>query len=76
MIIYLVWSTLITAEVIGSVIGVRVHILLHGKTIIVCAFVITHVLVGCLHLRDACSGRALLRAVLARDSVLTLGASV
>jgi hypothetical protein len=47
MIINLVWSTLISAEVMGSVSGVRVHMPLQGKTVIDCAFASAHVLVGC-----------------------------
>ena len=47
MIVDLVWSTLISAEVIGSVSGVRVHMPLHSKTVAACAFASAHVLVGC-----------------------------
>lgn len=47
LIIDLVWSTLISAEVIGSVSGVRVRMSLFLKTALACALASAHVLFSC-----------------------------
>jgi len=47
MVIDLVWSTLVSAEMVGSISGVRVHLPPHSKAVLACAFASAHVLVGC-----------------------------
>jgi hypothetical protein len=47
MIIDLVWSTLVSADMVGSIIGVRVHLSPQSKALLACAFASAHVLVGC-----------------------------
>lgn len=43
----LVWSTLVSAEMVGNISGVRMHLPPHSKALIACAFASAHVLVGC-----------------------------
>jgi hypothetical protein len=47
MIIDLVWSTLVSADMVGSISGVRVHLSPQSKALLACAFASAHVLVGC-----------------------------
>lgn len=47
MVIDLVWSTLVSADMVGSISGVRVHLSPQSKALLACAFASAHVLVGC-----------------------------
>ena len=47
MVIDLVWSTLVSADMVGSIIGVRMHLSPQSKALLACAFASAHVLVGC-----------------------------
>jgi len=47
MVIDLVWSTLVSADLVSSISGVRVNVWLYGKALLACAFASAHVLVGC-----------------------------
>jgi hypothetical protein len=47
MVIDLVWSTLVSADLVSSISGVRVNLWLHSKALLACAFASAHVLVGC-----------------------------
>jgi len=47
MLVDLVWSTLVSADLVGGVTGVRVHLPPSTKALLACAFASAHVLVGC-----------------------------